>query len=186
MSFFGVENYEPQWLNGASAISAAHGQRLAALTGRHLRHTWLLRDLDADEWWADAPVLLDFDGEQVEINHQKFNDLSITWNTVHPTSHTTRACGALAGSDSLPRLGWRHDAVPELTAVESQQLVDVELLEYVTDDLAKGMVALCFTLPGKQLTVSNGLDENCLDFGRPAPATPACWRSVRWNSEPSK
>jgi len=39
-------------------------------------------DLQDDEWFCDCPVLFDFDGEQVEINHQKFDDLSVTWNTI--------------------------------------------------------------------------------------------------------
>ncbi|GAA3470616.1 hypothetical protein [Nonomuraea roseola] len=34
-------------------------------------------DLDEDEGFADCPVLLDFEGEQVEINHRKFDALTI-------------------------------------------------------------------------------------------------------------
>jgi hypothetical protein len=31
----------------------------------------LLRDRERDEWFADAPVLLEFDSEQVEVQHNK-------------------------------------------------------------------------------------------------------------------
>ncbi|MEV6761463.1 hypothetical protein AB0N16_12585 [Streptomyces sp. NPDC051105] len=48
---------------------------------RALTHAWLVWDVQDSEWFSDCPVLLDLTGEQVEINHAKFDDLSITWNT---------------------------------------------------------------------------------------------------------
>lgn len=45
---------------------------------------WLVWDVQDNEWFSDCPVLLSFTGEQVEVNHQKFDDPSITWNTVGP------------------------------------------------------------------------------------------------------
>ncbi|MEU8258042.1 hypothetical protein AB0C06_27680 [Micromonospora inaquosa] len=38
-------------------------------------------DSERDEWFADCPVVLDFAGERLEVNHQKFDDVSITWNS---------------------------------------------------------------------------------------------------------
>lgn len=81
---FGIENYSPRWLNGIAGIRATHAQRLRTLIGRPLTRLWLVWDTQDDEWFSDCPVLLDFDGEQVEINHYKFHDLSITWNSVDP------------------------------------------------------------------------------------------------------
>ncbi len=43
---------------------------LAALVGRRLSAVWLVWDRDDDTWFADAPVLLGFEGEQVELCHQ--------------------------------------------------------------------------------------------------------------------
>ena len=54
-------------MNGASAVKAAHGERLRALTGRPLTRVWAVWDLHDDEWFADCPVLFDFGGEQVEL-----------------------------------------------------------------------------------------------------------------------
>ncbi len=36
-------------------------------------------DLDEDEWFTACPVVLDFEGERVEINHWKFDEVPITW-----------------------------------------------------------------------------------------------------------
>lgn len=59
-------------------------------------------------WLADCPVVLDFDGERLEINHQKFDDLSITWNSVD----VTRA-PMWPTSDGF-RLVWRNDVPASL------------------------------------------------------------------------
>ncbi|MGW4212707.1 hypothetical protein ACWEIJ_32310 [Lentzea sp. NPDC004789] len=168
MSYFDIRGYEPHWLAGLSQIATAHGPRLQALAGRRLRRTWLLWDLDDDEWFADGPVLLDFDGEQVEINHRKFDDLSITWNTVDPAEQQAWTSGDWGHPDDCPiRLGWRHDARPETVALQGQQLHSAELLVYAGGDMADGMVAVSFAFPGGRVTISNGLDENSLEFGEP-------------------
>ncbi|MCZ7373582.1 hypothetical protein [Micromonospora sp. WMMC250] len=53
---YGIQDYQPQWLNGRSNIAAAHARRLAGLVGLTLQHVWLVWDLDDDEWFTDAPV----------------------------------------------------------------------------------------------------------------------------------
>ncbi|WP_060905601.1 hypothetical protein [Streptomyces scabiei] len=155
---FGIENYRPQWLNGRPAVVAGHGQQLRALIGRPLTHAWLVWDVRDDEWFSDCPVLLDFTGEQVEISHQKFDDLSITWNTVDPHQ-----------SVQWPDfdLKWRHDVRPDLHALQDQILQDVELLEWTGSDMAQGTVAVSFRFPHSQLTIANALDENQLTIGPP-------------------
>ncbi|MCP2247937.1 hypothetical protein [Lentzea aerocolonigenes] len=67
------------------------------------------------------------------------------------------------------RLAWRHDARAETAALHGQELQAVELLEYAGEDVANGMVAVSFAFPDGRVTVSNGLDENLLEFGEPDP-----------------
>ncbi|GAA5091474.1 hypothetical protein GCM10023319_45460 [Nocardia iowensis] len=170
MSYFDIEGYQPQWLSGRRAITATHGRRLQALVGCHLNRAWLIWDRDADEWFADGPILLDFDGEQVELNHQKFADLSITWNTIDPVGQATWS----NGDDNDPEihtfhLSWRHDTRPELTALEGRQLQAVELIQWADGSIAEGMVAVSFVFPDDRVTISNGMDENLLEFGAPPP-----------------
>jgi hypothetical protein len=38
---FGIAGYRPRWLQGRDAVVAQHGQLLAQLAGRTLRHVWL-------------------------------------------------------------------------------------------------------------------------------------------------
>lgn len=161
--YLGIKDYEPAWHSGLQAIETMHGRRLAALVGRRLTHAWLLWDRKDDTWFADAPVLLDFSGEQLEVQHQKFDDLSLTWNTADPDRPVT-----------FPEfdLAWRDDAIPELASLEGQLVRDVSLLEWrgeSGDDMAKGMVAVHVRFDGGQLTVFNALDENGLAFAPLGP-----------------
>ncbi|MEV0811106.1 hypothetical protein [Micromonospora sp. NPDC050200] len=163
---FGIEGYQPQWLHGRDAITTAHGRRLAALAGHTLRHVWLVWDLDADEWFADCPVLLDFGADQVEVNHQKFDDLSITWNSADPTRPVRWPT-----SDDF-QLAWRAEPLPQLAPLPGQRLSHAELLEWAGDDMANGSIALSFALSTAQLIIYNALDENGLTVDPPEP----CWR----------
>lgn len=128
------------------------------LEGLRLTRALLVWDLDEDVWFPDGLVLLDFEGEQVEIVHQKFDEISITWNTVDPAQPLD-----WAGF----RLAWRECKLDELASVQGQRLQAVELLEWTGDDMAQGMVAVGFLFPHGRLTIYNALDENGIEFGDP-------------------
>jgi hypothetical protein len=123
-----------------------------------LTRALLVWDLDEDEWFADCPILLDFEGEQVEINHWKFDEVSITWNTIDP-----------ARSPAWPdfHLAWRDNAPDELAALVGQPLSTMELLEWRGSDLAQGTVSLGFSFSNGQVTIYNKLDENGMEFTPP-------------------
>ena len=155
---FGIPDYRPEWLSGRSAVTATHGKRLARLAGRRLTRTLLVWDLDADEWFADCPVILEFEGEQVEINHWKFDEISITWNAIDP-----------ARAPDWPdfQLAWRDDVPDELTALVGHACSAVELLMWKDRDLAEGTVSLGFGFPNGHVTIYNALDENGMEFALP-------------------
>ncbi|KZB79405.1 hypothetical protein [Amycolatopsis regifaucium] len=166
MAFFDIDGYEPVWLSGLSTIRAAHGDRLRGLVGRRLRHVHLTWFVEYDEWLEDAPVVVDFGDERLEIRHFKFDDLSLTWNTIDPYGKANWPWGDPAEPSPLR---WRHDVHPELSALEGQELLGVELLECVTRDMAGGMVALGFVFPNGRFTVFNAMDENGIEFTEPGP-----------------
>ncbi|GAB3406641.1 hypothetical protein [Flindersiella endophytica] len=161
---FGIAGYRPRWMTGLAAVRAACGARLGKLAGQRLTRSGVVWDLDADEWFADAPVFLDFGGEQVELNHQKFDELSITWNTGDPAAPIAWA------ADAGLQLAWRDDVPPELAALRGQLLRTVELLEWRPADqrdLASGTLAVHFAFERGGLTLYNALDENGLTFEPP-------------------
>ena len=160
---FGIEGYRPDWRSGVRDVQAAHGGRLRGLVGRRLTAFWVVWDLKDDEWFADCPVLLDFDGEQVGVNHWKFDEVSVTWNAVD-----------LSRPVVWPEfeLRWRDDALPEPAALVGQTLRHVELVEWLGPGGEGGGVDLGFVFAdGRRVTVGNALDENGLDFEQPGPRT---------------
>jgi hypothetical protein len=66
-------------------------ESLRSLVGKQIGGAWLVWNLEEDEWFSDLPVVLAFDGgKQLEVCWEKFDDLSITWDTIDLT-HTPRA-----------------------------------------------------------------------------------------------
>ncbi|TVT52607.1 hypothetical protein FNH05_12700 [Amycolatopsis rhizosphaerae] len=160
---FGIAGYRPRWLTDLAEIRREHGDRLAALVGRRLTTTRLMWDPDRDEWWSDGPVVLGFEEEQVEVNHQKFDEVSITWNSVD--------IGRAPAVEGF-HLGWRGDAPHELVALCGRRLSSVALLQWHGEDrdVADDTCAVCFDFGSDgSVTVANGLDENHLDFTVPEP-----------------
>jgi hypothetical protein len=85
VTFSGIEGYEPRWLAGRD-VRAAHGGRLAALEGRRRDRAWLLGDLDDHTWFADGPVLLDFEGEQAELRGRGRSRFPTPWTRTTSSS----------------------------------------------------------------------------------------------------
>lgn len=150
-----------------------HGGRLASLIGRRLTDGWLVWDHRYAAWLADCPVVLNFGGEQIEICHQEFDQLSITWNIIIPTARIEWSdADDTTGS---ARLEWRNDADPRLAAFNGRRLVSIDLLEWDgrAGDFGNGTLAVSFGFGPERVTIANGLDENILEFGRPH----SCYRS---------
>lgn len=161
MAFFDIEGYEPGWLSGLGTIRRAHEDRLRALVGKRLQHVHLTWFVEYGEWLQDAPVVVDFGDERLEITHWKFDELSLTWNTIDPYGKSEWDWGDPAEPSPLR---WRQDIYPELSALEGQVLRDVELLESLDKGVAGTMVALGFVFPNGRFTVFNAMDENGLEY----------------------
>lgn len=161
---FGIPAYQPNWLAGREPVHSDHARRLRSLAGRELTSCLLVWDGIDDEWFADGPVLFDFEGERVELNHQKTDELSITWNSIDPRAPIDWESERFA-------LHWRESPWPELAALTGRRLVNAELLEadYGPRDLASGTLAVCFRFAEGAVTVYNAFDENGMLFGTPGP-----------------
>ncbi|MEU6865378.1 hypothetical protein ABZ924_19240 [Streptomyces sp. NPDC046876] len=155
---FGIAGYQPLWLNCRTDVVREHAHRLRGLAGRTLTSVWVVWDRQDEEWFGDCPVLFDFEGEQVEINHHKFCDLSLTWNSIDPSDPVQ-----WPGFD----LQWRSDPLPGLQALRGLSLKGVELLEWTGGDPAEGNVDVSFVFETSRVTVFNALDENGLSFAPP-------------------
>ncbi|MEU3607955.1 hypothetical protein AB0E83_21270 [Streptomyces sp. NPDC035033] len=163
----GISGFDPLFLVGVDAIRQAHGPRLAALTGRLLSGFALVRFAGDGDWYADCPVVLDFDGVQVELCHWKFDELSIGWDTID----TAAAITGWEEVELTPQ--WSHTD-ERLGPLVGQELEEVTLLEWrpaeTERDLAAGTVAVEFAFADDRLRIVNGLDENRIEVGAAHPS----------------
>jgi hypothetical protein len=82
MNDFDISGWAPHWMSAPNQLNLQRTQ-LLSLRGRRIVDSWLVWDLEHDKWFADLPVILMLDdGRQLEVSWQKFDDLSITWNTI--------------------------------------------------------------------------------------------------------
>lgn len=160
----GISGFKPSFLIGVDAIRQAHGSRLATLAGRRLTGFALVRFAEDRDWFADCPVVLDFDGIQVEVCHWKFDELSIGWDTINTAATIT----GWESFELTPQ--WSHSD-ERLEPFIGQELCEVALLEWrpAGRDLAAGTVAVEFVFAGNCLRIVNGLDENGIEVGAAHP-----------------
>ncbi|GGV65897.1 hypothetical protein GCM10010277_73320 [Streptomyces longisporoflavus] len=158
----GISGFEPSFLTGVNAIRQAHGSSLAALTDRRLTGFALVRFVEDGDWFADCPVVLAFDGIQVEVCHWKFDELSIGWDTIDTAATIT----GWEWSEFTPQ--WSHED-ESLEPFVGRELREVTLLEWrpAEHDLAAGTVAVEFVFAGGCLRIVNGLDENRIEVDAP-------------------
>lgn len=172
-----MDSWDPAYLTGYPAVVERHGARLSQLVGRRLTAAWLLwAEADADvPWFCDAPVVLDFEGEQVELDHRGGTELSITWNAID-RADASRWCAADEGPPAagFGALRWRRRVVPQLAALEGSTLDDIQLWVPLGDtsderrrplQLAHESIWPSFGFAHQRLTVINAGDQNGLRFG---------------------
>ncbi|WP_220448680.1 hypothetical protein [Nonomuraea mesophila] len=160
----GISGFEPTFLVGLEAVRENHGPSLAALGGRRLTGFAIVRFVEDGDWFADWPVVLDFDGVRVEICHWKFDELSISWNTIDTTA-------AITGWEYVEETPAWSSADERLEPFIGQELREVALLEWRPSsyDLADGTLAVEFLFNAGRFHIANALDENSIDLGDADP-----------------
>jgi hypothetical protein len=164
-----VSGWRPTW-EPAETHLQTHAERLRSLRGRRISDAWIVWNLEHDRWFADLPVVVQFgDGLQLEVSWQKFDDLSITWNTidlaVSPHAWVTWP------------LEWRSQAYPALSNVTNHQVVQVEATQHLFTTQALSapndsrstwiMSGIWLQTAHSGLHIFNALDENGLSNERP-------------------
>ncbi|MEU8362147.1 hypothetical protein AB0C27_39630 [Nonomuraea sp. NPDC048882] len=161
----GICGFEPAFLVGLEAVREAHGPALAALAGRRLTGFALVRFAEDGDWFADCPVVLDFNGVQAEICHWKFDELSIGRNTIDTTA-------AISGWEYVQQTPTWSGTDERLEPFVGQELREVALLEWRASsrhDLAGGTLAVEFVFGTGRFHIANALDENSIEVGEAHP-----------------
>ena len=111
------------------AIST-YQDRLIELIGKHLDLSWVLWNTKSDEWFSDAPVILRFDGIQMEISFRQLDELSISWGAID-IERKPDWYELGTPKDSLFEFGWKENALDELKKSLGNMIKDIYLGEYL-------------------------------------------------------
>lgn len=137
-----------------------YGPTLRALVGESIQDTWVAWDEGENHWFTEEPVILRIGGRNLEIICSKFDQLSLTCDTV---DLDTPPCWRTDWGGGGFRLRWRHNALPELARVVGQKVREIRLLECLLEMGAYSAWVLNgfeFRTDAGCVSIYNALDEN--------------------------
>ena len=143
--FLGIRGYEPQHVELGADLSADDRHRLRGLVGRELVASWAVWDVKDDEWFVDAPVVLDF-GDRLEVAAFKTH-LCLSWNAIDVSE-------PLDWYGTPFDLRWRRDPLPAVSALLDRPVTAVALLQH-----GNSVHGLALTAGNAYLELYNALDE---------------------------
>lgn len=167
----GVPGWSARWAPVRDQL-ADRREELLSLRGKTIVDSWLVWDLQHDKWFTDLPVvfLLD-DQRRLEVSWMKFDELSLTWDTIDLDARPT-------GWVDWP-LAWRSQGHDALRAVTGHRINSVSFTEHlfttqqVTPPPPMGaewssvwlVGGLLMSTDAGDLHIFNALDENGLSHG---------------------
>lgn len=169
----GISGWRADWRPAPEQLSR-HADALGALVGARLTGAWTIWIGESD-WFADMPVVLQFDGvQQLEVCWQKLDDISISWNTIDVE---------VAPKAWIDNLSWRSWAHTELQMNRGRTVTSVAGTEAIltTSDVdyphrvprrSELIGGLWLATTGPGLHVFNALDENGLSTVEPETLKP--------------
>ena len=167
MSTWGIPGFQPRWLTKVEDLRDALRAIQADFVGRPIRAVWTLWD---DEWWNDAPVIIDAGSSRLEVCAHKLDEMSVSVNTID-ISKPVFWCGEEEGGD--PALRWTDRIHSCLAGIASQRIEGFCIMEYRLFPDLQQMLNLNWVVAGIGLEfendyfeVSNGLDCNALSRSR--------------------
>jgi hypothetical protein len=150
------------FLSDVESVIAAHGDYLRKLLGTRLTESWIVWDRDEESWFADEPVVLGFEGRNLEIVFWQLDELSLTWNAID-LQQPPNWFGCYDGLN----LEWRRNAHPVLGTALGRTVDTISLVEMLNETgIMPGrewlLHALQFHFGNSTMTIYNSLDENGL------------------------
>lgn len=175
-----VSGWRPDFLTAEDQFRQ-QSLSLRNLVGLRIAAAWTVWNLEHDEWFADLPVVIGFEeGPQLEVCWEKFDDLSITWDTID-VAVTPKAWVEWP-------LEWRQTAHPALAACVGSTIQDAQATtfrfttqntDHPHDVSSVWLTAgLWLATSGGGVHIFNALDENGLSDARPERDGEHDWRPV--------
>ena len=141
---YGLPAIAGPWHRDMDELASEHGEKLSALLGRRLTRAWVIWDRVKDRWFPDGPVVLDFEGERLELAANDADEVSLAWNTID-------VARPIGWSDEVLDLVWREDGLDAFARHRGARVLDARV--------ARDPNGIAFTLETGELRVFNAVDE---------------------------
>jgi hypothetical protein len=150
----GIKNYNPKFYNDLSQLINNHKPRLQGLKGKQIKEIWVAWEQTEDAWFKDLPVIIRFEGCQLEICAYKTDEYAVSFDQID-VSEAIDYCG----TDFVLR--WEKNHLKDLNNFINKRILKVEIIEWMGK-----LTGMGFHLEDGYFAVCNGLDENEVCFNR--------------------
>ena len=156
MGVWGIDNYQPRWCHTSDELANLLVQ--TSLVGVQIRSIWSLWDREEDEWFSDAPVVIDTQAAQLEFCAQKSDEFSYSLDSIDLGVPVYWCCES-ADTDVHP-FYWVQARNIEFNALVGAVITGIEIVEYGSTESELAGIALKFE--DDRLEILNDLDCNLL------------------------
>lgn len=170
----GIPTYKPKFHNSAESFKLEFDKTLSELIGKNIDRFWVMWELKENEWLADAPIILEIDGNRFEFTAYQLDEFSLTINSFELTEKLD-----WYGMGSEMPLIWKENGKAEMTKNLRKPIIGINILtfnfvsEFVesgkkneTGDMLTG-IEFIFEKESESdndnyFSIYNGLDQNAL------------------------
>ena len=151
-----MDPYQPVFVDSSRQLLEQAGRALHDVVGTMLERTWVVWDKTDDEWWGDAPVLLEFSNHILAIRFRRLDEMSVTSDCIDINKNPGWLIDSW-NSDEY-EYEWRVNALPELSAVVGQELRQIQIVWHDRDLDEWGLYGLTFHFVLGVLEIFNAFD----------------------------
>lgn len=170
MNEWGIKNYQPYWTN--SSIELASRLLKASLEDLKIQSIWMLWDNEEQQWFEDAPVVINTATKQLEFCANKLEYFSFSFNSIDLSAPVYWCLSEDEVDETEQPMYWMEVNNSKTNSLLNNKITEVFVIEYRMDrSLQKwlnknewSLHGVGFYLENCWLRILNGLNCNRLDY----------------------
>lgn len=168
----GMPKYNPTFFKSTQELINNCSKDLTTLIGKIIAEVWIVWDENNNEWFNDCPVVLNIEGQQIELCAFKFDEFAVTFNEIDLSNKLD-----WYGVKDFD-LEWRKACLQQFKGILNKKITDIGIIErnhrykvihdetnpknegnFISDWELNG---IGFYIESEYIAVENGLDENII------------------------
>lgn len=162
---FGIKNYTPMFFEDKNKFTKKHRNKLRSLIGLNIDEVWTVHDASNGLFWAESPVIIGVEGNQLEFCSFKDNEIAVTWDEIDLEEKLD-----WYGIQDL-NLEWRKNAIENINDIIAQAIREIEIIEVMFDSKENNsfstfLQGLGFAIEKGYLSIFNAFDETGFSYSK--------------------